>query len=285
MSGAITLAGSPTSSLHATSKQYVDESITKNQQNNEEFVEAALTNYVKKIGDTMTGNLILNGENCQIIKANNGCSYWNGRDEAIIYQTTTGTGYYPIISSQTNEGSWDIATYSGNLRFTYVPNTTYNAGANGGQVTSIYMSPTGVLYGAAWNDYAEYRQANSTEPGRCIVEVGDDTLVLATKRMQPGASIISDTFGFAIGETDKACTPIAVSGRVLAYGYEDREAFRKAIGRPVCSGPNGTVSIMTDEEYQKQGYCAIGTISAVPDYEEWGYNNIKVNNRIWIKVV
>ena len=41
---------------------------------------------------------------------------------------------------------------------------------------------------------------------------------------------------------------------------------------------------MTDEEYQKYGYCAIGTISAVPDYEEWGTGNIKVNNRIWIRI-
>ena len=102
--------------------------------------------------------------------------------------------------------------------------------------------------------------------------------------MQPGAEIISDTFGFAIGQTEKAQTPIATSGRVLAYPYESLEEFKNAIGRPVCSGPNGTVSIMTDEEYQKFGYCAIGTISAVPEYETWGENNVVVNNRVWIRV-
>jgi len=140
------------------------------------------------------------------------------------------------------------------------------------------------LYGAVWNDYAEYREANSIESGRCIIEVGDDTLVLSTERMQPGAEIISDTFGFAIGQTEKAQTPIAASGRVLAYPYEDKEEFRKNIGKPVCSGPNGTVSIMTDEEYATKGYCAIGTISAVPDYETWGENDIAVNGRVWIRV-
>lgn len=149
--------------------------------------------------------------------------------------------------------------------------------------SSVYMQ-SNVLYGAAWNDYAEFRQGDTLEPGKCVVEAGDDTLTLATGRMIPGASIISDTFGFSIGETEKCKTPIAVSGRVLAYPYESREEFKKNIGRPVCSGPNGTVSIMTDEEYREKGYCALGTISAVPDYEEWGTGNVKVNNRVWIHV-
>ena len=150
--------------------------------------------------------------------------------------------------------------------------------------SSVYMSGN-VLYGAAWNDYAEYRKATINKPGKCIVEKGDDTLTQSISRLQPGASIISDTFGFAIGETDDCKTPIAVSGRVLAYPYESREEFKKNIGRPVCSGPNGTVSIMTDEEYKEKGYLAIGTISAVPDYEEWGTGKVKVNGRVWIKIL
>ena len=149
--------------------------------------------------------------------------------------------------------------------------------------SNVYMQ-NNVLYGAAWNDYAEFRQGDTLEPGKCVVEAGDDTLTLATGRMIPGASIVSDTFGFSIGETEKCKTPIAVSGRVLAYPYESREEFKKNIGRPVCSGPNGTVSIMTDEEYREKGYCALGTISAVPDYKEWGTGNVKVNNRVWIHV-
>lgn len=148
---------------------------------------------------------------------------------------------------------------------------------------NVYISDN-VMYGACWNDYAEYRISDCQEPGRVICENGDDTLSLATERLQPAGNVISDTFGFAIGETEQAKTPIAVSGRVLAYPYESREEFKKNIGRPVCSGPNGTVSIMTDEEYRDKGYCAIGTISAVPDYEEWGTGKVKVNGRVWIKV-
>ncbi len=148
---------------------------------------------------------------------------------------------------------------------------------------NVYISGN-VMYGACWNDYAEYRISDCQEPGRVICENGDDTLSLATERLQPAGNVISDTFGFVIGETEQAKTPVAVSGRVLAYPYESREEFKKNIGRPVCSGPNGTVSIMTDKEYRDKGYCAIGTISAVPDYEEWGVGKVKVNGRVWIKV-
>lgn len=138
--------------------------------------------------------------------------------------------------------------------------------------------------GAVWNDYAEYRESDITQPGRCIIENGDDTLRLSTERLQRGAEIVSDTFGFAIGETDTCKTPIAASGRVLAYGYEDREQFKSHIGYPVCSGPNGTVSIMTDEEEQLYPSRIIGYISAVPDYEIWGTGSVKVDGRIWIRI-
>ena len=141
------------------------------------------------------------------------------------------------------------------------------------------------LYGAVWNDYAEFRICNEDfKPGQVVLENGDDTLSITSQRLQRGCSIVSDTFGFAIGETDEAKCPIAVSGRVLAYGYESREEFKKHIGWPVCSGPNGTVSIMTEEEEEKYPSRIIGTISAVPEYETWGTGNIEVNNRIWIKV-
>ena len=120
--------------------------------------------------------------------------------------------------------------------------------------------------------------------GHCVCEVGDDTMALSTARLQKGCKIISDTFGFNIGETEDAKTPIAVCGRVLAYPYEDREEYRNHIGDFVCSGPDGTISIMTDEEVLTQPWSIIGTISAVPDYERWGEDNVLVDGRIWIYV-
>ena len=148
--------------------------------------------------------------------------------------------------------------------------------------TNIYTQ-SNVLYGAAWNDYAEYRETEiEIEPGRVVVENGDDTLSLSTERMQPGAEIVSDTFGFAIGETEKSKTPIAASGRVLAYPHEPRRTYKP--GQPVCSGPNGTVSQMTDEEARAYPWLIIGTVSAVPEYETWGEGKVKVNGRIWIRI-
>lgn len=194
-------------------------------------------------------------------------------------------GYFSGTASSASQATNAVRTYINNdtTSKVYVLGATTTGYTNIYRESSVYMQ-SNVLYGAAWNDYAEFRQGDTLEPGKCVVEAGDDTLTLATGRMIPGASIVSDTFGFSIGETEKCKTPIAVSGRVLAYPYESREEFRKNIGRPVCSGPNGTVSIMTDEEYKEKGYCALGTISAVPDYEEWGTGNVKVNNRVWIHV-
>lgn len=143
------------------------------------------------------------------------------------------------------------------------------------------------VYGAVWNDYAECRESNEfINAGYVVKENGDDTLSLADGRLIYGCSIVSDTFGFMIGETDKAHTPIAVSGRVLAYPYENREVFRSNIGCFVCSGPNGTVSLMNKEEVWNHPEAIIGQVSAVPDYEEWGAegHKVRVDGRVWIKV-
>lgn len=141
----------------------------------------------------------------------------------------------------------------------------------------------GQVYGAVWNDYAEYRRTkNNVQPGYCVIETGKGDLIKSSERLQPGANIVSDTFGFAIGETEQTKTPLAVSGRVLAYPYEDRDSYQA--GDPVCSGPNGAISKMTREEVREYPDRIIGTVSEIPNYEVWGTGNVKVNNRIWIKV-
>lgn len=221
------------------------------------------SSYVKKSGDTITGELAFTNANA--IRFVQG----TGTTKSVLMRND-GNDFYIIPCNATSGNSWYIP--GGGSEYSFKINLT-----NG----FTYVSK---LYGAVWNDYAEFRNGDTIEPGKCVIEVGDDTLITSTERLMPGANITSDTFGFAIGETEQAKTPIAVSGRVLAYPYESREEFKKNIGRPVCSGPNGTVSIMTDEEYRNKGYCAIGTISAVPNYEEWGTGKVKVNGRVWIKV-
>ena len=139
------------------------------------------------------------------------------------------------------------------------------------------------VYGAVYNDYAEYRTTVAANPGRVVVEKGDGSMLLADRRLQLGANIISDTFGFAIGKTASASTPIAVCGRVLAYPYEPIGFFKP--GAAVCSGPNGTVSMMTRDEIREWPDAIIGYVSEIPTYETWGTDNIKVDGRLWIKVV
>lgn len=157
--------------------------------------------------------------------------------------------------------------------------------------TGVYIDcANSVLRGAAWNDYAEFRKDNGDEkytqvPGRCVKENGDGSLSLTTKRLERGCEIISDTFGMAIGQDADHNVPIAVSGRVLAYTFEERDIYTAYIGYPVCSGPNGTVSIMTEEEEEKYPSRIIGTVSEVPTYETWGNNNqVKVDGRVWIRI-
>ena len=185
---------------------------------------------------------------------------------------TSTVSYYIIGQAGTTESSSDL----------YKAKGTSASGANS---AGIYFTPVDqVLMGAAWNDYAEFRQTKENiEPGRVVKENGDGTLSLTTMRLEKGCEIVSDTYGFGIGKSDIATLPIASSGRVLAY--PDKEPSLFTIGAPVCSGPNGTVSEMTEEEEAKYPSRIIGTVSEIPDYEIWhGANDVEVNGRIWIRI-
>lgn len=144
------------------------------------------------------------------------------------------------------------------------------------------------VYGAVWNDYAEYRAGNIIDGGYCVTETKDGIMEKTTERLMPGCKITSDTFGFAIGETETAKTPIAVCGRVLVYPYRNIEEYQ--LGDALCSAPGGTVDIMTREEIREYPERIIGTVSEIPKYDIWyagGQQNqtaVPVNGRIWIYV-
>lgn len=240
---------------------------------------------VNKAGDVMTGKLDGYNASGAWIVVTHQASFRNA-------SVPTAGNAATVLSQKTATGAWGIGALSGvdSLYFIWGSDADYNATLAGNAVNTVQtitFSSNGDIqankvYGAVWNDYAECRTSKKKIPaGRVVVEVGDDTLALATERLMPGANIVSDTFGFAIGKTEKSETPIAVSGRVLAYPLEDRESFMP--GDPVCSGPNGTVSKMTREEVIQYPDRIVGTVSCVPDYEVWG-KNIKVDGRIWIKV-
>ena len=138
------------------------------------------------------------------------------------------------------------------------------------------------VYNAVFNDYAECRTTIDLTPGHVVVDQDDGSLACSSKRLQPGAQVISDTYGHLMGETDKAKTPIAVAGRVLVYTYQPRENYHA--GMAVCSAPDGTVDIMSRTEICEYPDCIVGIVSEIPQYETWGSDNVKVDGRIWIKV-
>ena len=255
---------------------------------------SSLNNYLPLSGGTVTGNTSI--RNMKFLQS------------TVTSGTTSGTANTLYIHGPTyGNTSTDIKT-AGKMSFgdpgPQIVFGTANENTSGQRIALIYTDNDSIhkgnslslvstetdcafiapkVYGAVYNDYAEYRQTvKFTEPGRCVVELGDGSLGLSYKRLEPGAEIISDTFGFAIGETKECKTPIAVSGRVLAYPNEPRETYKA--GDPVCSGPNGTVSKMTREEVREYPDRMIGTVSEIPTYETWGQENVKVNGRIWIRI-
>ena len=166
-------------------------------------------------------------------------------------------------------------TMTGSLTINYGTSGTTSLSATG-DITAARV------FNAVFNDYAECRTTINLAPGHVVIDQDDGSLACSSKRLQPGAQVISDTYGHLMGETEKIKTPIAVAGRVLVYTYQPRENYHA--GMAVCSAPNGTVDIMTREEIRDYPDCIIGIVSEIPQYEVWGSNNVKVDGRIWIKV-
>lgn len=215
--------------------------------------------WVRIGGDTMTGPLRINGTDNSSIDARLYIDHRSNNDWGIIIDKNNSYDYGMIVKC--NSG-----------------------GSHGIDVTGRITGTK--VYGAVWNDYAEYRKTCNAKPGQCVVEISNGELKISNKRCLPAARVISDTFGFAIGETEECQTPIAVSGRVLVY--IDNSNIK--IGDAVCSGKNGTVSKMRWYERILYPERIVGVVSEIPDYDEWlagerdGNHKIKVNGRIWIYV-
>lgn len=179
----------------------------------------------------------------------------------------------------------DYVSPSGKTNFT---DTTASTSKTTGAVTVAGgLGVGGTIYadkvlGAAWNDYAEYRNVFGTaEPGDVVVEYWNGFVIKADKRLSPSAMVVSDTFGFCIGKTDMLCVPIAVSGRVLVNVEGDRRKYKT--GDVLCAGAYGKASKMRWYEKILFPHRAIGIVSSIPDETTW--NDIKINDRIWMKVI
>lgn len=259
--------------------------------------------YLPLTGGTLTGNLIFKGTQMNI-KYNNGTTEFpmismyagdnNGAGLLI------GSGGRTIIGSGESCASLReaLGTTNDSIEQTYVAaddavNIVTGCQTIANRKTFFFSSAgnftapgdiTGNrVYGAVWNDYAEYRNVDEcADPGRVVVETSEGKMRLAHERLEPAPAIISDTYGFAIGKTNNAKVPIAIAGRVLAYPYENKDEF--TVGDAVCSGPDGTVSRMTREEIIQYPDRILGIVSEIPQYDYWSEKNVQVYNRIWIRI-
>ena len=216
----------------------------------------------------------------------------------------TDTNTWPTKTSQLTNDSGFLTSHqsldsclktSGNMSASGVfsfTNTTESSSTTSGAVKisgglGVAKNIVGAkVYNAVWNDYAEFRQADTVEPGRCVTE-DKDTMTESTRRLMPACRLISDTYGSCMGETDKAKTPIAVAGRVLAFPFNKK---RMKVGCAVCSAPNGTIDRMSRLECILFPDRIIGYVSEIPDYKVWQAGTkenpeyIPVNDRVWVYV-
>lgn len=211
---------------------------------------------------------LTNGDNTE----RNGCYLNSTKDiENSSIMLFHGVDYVPVYSQIWEDEVYSVGIFGakGNPRAIWCYNTT--------ELAQLTHDGLWLVYGG--NDFAEFRNSNETEAGRVVCENGDGTLSRSYTRLQPGAVIVSDTYGSAIGQ-GHGNIPVAVAGRVLAYPYEDWWTFEP--GEAVCAGPNGTVSKMSRREIRKYPERIIGTVSELPTYEKW--KDISVNGRIWITI-
>ena len=232
--------------------------------------------YLPLTGGTITGGLVLNSQDYTDPVGQNFAIGIEGSDSAVsgmvVKNSTQGITLY-----LTPDGYMGLADLTGNTIVYKNPQGHYHLGPSG-----VY-SDGSVLFGAAWNDYAEYRSQKETiEPGYCVASADNGQVYRTTEKFQACDGIVSDTFGFAIGETDECKTPLAVAGRVLAYCEGNRYDYHS--GDTVCAGPDGKVCKMTREEIREWPDRIVGIVSEIPEYERWGSGNIEVNGRIWIKI-
>jgi len=156
----------------------------------------------------------------------------------------------------------------------------YNlSGGNNSNGVRINCSK-GVLMGAAWNDFAEFRKCVYDNPGTVVCETGKGDLVMSGEKLQAGASVITDTYGMIVGPEEDGYQPVAVAGRVLVYYTGEPTDYKP--GAAVCAGPFGRILPMDRDDIKNYPDRILGYVSEIPTYEEW--NGVKVNNRIWIKI-
>ena len=239
---------------------------------------------------TVLGTLTVNNESYEILGSNTTISYESSAEEGsdtIEIGTLTINGEATPITIPDMES--EIGITADTTTTTELPVLFAPSASPGTALTSVnyntgvtVIPSKGVLMGAAWNDFAEYRVCYEKEiiSGKVVCETGKDSVAYSTERLQFAPAVISDTFGFAIGDRKSQTVPISVAGKVLVYTDENPENYK--LGDVFCAGPNGFASKMTREEIKEYPDRILGYFVGIPK-EEY-FNDVKINNRIWIRI-
>lgn len=211
-----------------------------------------------------------------------GSLYLNNRGTNIIYNGPNDNAYGVggALNNLVISSWWGVSftTSCGGQTYSNTNAVTINC-RNG------HLYAAGV-HNAVWNDLGESRKSIIREPGYAIAPSGART----STRLEPGARIISDTYGFLLGdENDMEKAPIAIAGRVLAYSLHDKSYYE--VGDAVCAAEGGKIDKMTREEIKEYPDRIIGIVNEIPDYDIWepsltggGREPVHTNGRIWIDV-
>lgn len=203
---------------------------------------------------------------------------WNGW--SVIPQKLADT-YNVTQTHSTGNANYPILLKNGTGTGTTTTTTLFDA--------NVYVNPsTGTLtaskvYGAVFNDYAEYRKCEAhIDPGYIVTEDGNDCIKLCTTKKNKGKLfVVTDTYGTCIGEKIDS-VPVALTGRVLVH-YDHKRNIK--IGDYVGCNDKGQARKMSKIEAFLHPERVVGTVSSIPDYDTWGTDNVKVDGRIWINIV
>lgn len=123
---------------------------------------------------TLTTNYILNADNTAIILADYNCAAGDIFTFTLITRGLAGLDASNYITKASANASY-LPLTGGTMRGSIAMGGNNITG--GGSITA------NKVYGAVWNDYAEYRIADTTESGAVVCENGDDTMSISKERM------------------------------------------------------------------------------------------------------
>ena len=121
-----------------------------------------VTQYVWNAGSSSSyashtmGHITLGNGSYQLKRVGSASSWYNGRDKAIVRQTSNAGDYCVIMSSKTANGSWEIGNDETDLCFTHITDSNYNS-RNNNYLGQIVFTSDGEVYAAHFYENSDIR--------------------------------------------------------------------------------------------------------------------------------